>query len=221
MENYLSVIKKSPLFRGINEEELLIMLKKLGAHKKTYRKGNFIFYAGDQVKSIGIVLSGAAHVVQEDFWGNRNILAQIPPGGMFGEAFACVPQTKSEVDVVIAMAADILFIDTEIILEQGMTANPYSAKLFKNLLAIVAQKNIFLTQKMRHISQRTTRQKLLSFLSSEALRHGKSSFDIAFNRQQLADFLSVDRSAMSSELSRMKDEGLIDYAKNHFELKDA
>ena len=219
MEKNLQVIKKSALFKGIKDDSLPGLLKILDVRKKSYPKGSFVFYAGDNIDSISIVLSGTVHIVQEDFWGNRNILARIPAGEMFGEAFACAPGSKTEVDAVVTTAAEIMFLDIQKILRAGSHPNAEYGRLSANLIAVTAYKNIFLTKKIRYISQRTTRQKLMAFLSGEAKRHGKPSFSIDFNRQQLADFLSVDRSAMSSELGRMKSEGLIDFNKEKFVLK--
>lgn len=219
MEKYLGVLKKSPLFQGIENEEILPMLKCLGAQKKSCPKGSFIFYAGDKLKSVGIVLSGMVHVIQEDYWGNSNILAMIQTGGIFAEAYACVPGKETNVSVIVKSKAEILFIDVEKILRLCPNTCTFHEKLAANLLAVVANKNIMLTQKIQYLSQRTTRQKLMAFLSDEASRHGSSTFTIGFNRQQLADFLSVDRSAMSSELGRLKAEGIIDFEKETFVLK--
>lgn len=219
MASYTDIFKKNPLFKGVRQDEFLPMLQGLEARKKSYKKGSFIFYAGDEIHHIGIVLSGAVHIIQEDFWGNRNILARVAPGEMFGEGFACVQNAKSEVDTVAALAAEVLYLDIDKFVRTEINAGKYASLLTGNLLAIMAEKNVFLTQKIRYISQRTTRQKLMAFLSDEARRYGASSFDIAFDRQQLADFLSVDRSAMSSELGRMRDEGIIDFHKNRFTLR--
>jgi len=218
MEKYFNIISSSVLFREIATDDMKNMLQCLGVRKKSYAKGSFIFYAGDDISSVGLLLAGSIHIVQEDYWGNRNILAHIMPAGIFGEAYACVPGSKSEVSVVVTAPSEIMFMDIKKILHVCPRSCGFHEKLATNLLAVVASKNLFLTQKIQYLSQRSTRQKLMSYLSAEARRHGASAFTIDFNRQQLADFLSVDRSAMSSELGRMKDEGLIDYHKQDFKL---
>lgn len=220
MENLQKILKKSSLFAGIDDADILPMIKCLGARKKSCPKDSFIFYAGDTLKAVGIVLSGTVHVLQEDYWGNRNILAIVPASGIFGEAYACVPGITSNVSIYVKSTAEILFIDVEKILRVCPHTCSFHERLAANLLVVVAGKNILLTRKIQYLSQRTTRQKLMAFLSDEAQHRGKSSFTIEFNRQQLADFLSVDRSAMSSELGRMKEDGLIDFERNDFVLKN-
>ena len=188
--------------------------------KRNTKKGNFIFYAGDTIEQIGIVLSGMVHILQEDYWGNRNILSQVRPGSLFGEAFACLPDVKSTVDVAALDDTEVMFINVNSIIHAGQVLTKAQERVALNLLAIMARRNMQLTQKIRYMSQRSTRQKLMFYLSEEALRQESSSFTLPFNRQQLADFLSVDRSAMSAELSRMKKDGLIDYYKDKFILKE-
>lgn len=196
MDQKIRVLKNSALFRGLDETEIEGLLQSLGGRVRSYDKGNFVIYAGDEVHSLGIVLYGSVHIMQEDYWGNRNILASVPAGGMFAEAFASLPGACSAVDVMVVEKSEILFIDLRHVLGGRTT----------------------LTEKIRYMSQRSTRQKLMAYLSHEARKRGKDTFSIEFNRQQLADFLSVDRSAMSAELGRMKRDGLIDYNKESFTL---
>lgn len=219
MDTFLPIIKETPLFEGIADSDIKEVLQGLAVRCKTYEKGNFIFYAGDDVRRVGIVLSGLLHIIQEDYWGNRNILVPIGAGNMFGEAFACIPGICSTVSVAVMERAEILFIDVSHLLQAESILTKSREKLSMNLLGIMARKNMELTEKIRYISQRSTRQKLMFYLSDEAHHHGSPEFTISFNRQQLADYLSVDRSAMSAELSRMKKEGLLDYQKEHFLLK--
>ena len=218
MNQNVTVLKKLPLFLGINEKEIDVLLKDMGSRVRSYDKGNFIFYAGDEVHALGIVLHGSVHIIQEDYWGNRNILAYIPAGGMFAEAFASLPDARSAVDVVAVEKSEVLFINLRYILGGHTTLTESQKTLAANLLAVLAGKNLVLTEKIRYMSQRSTRQKLMAYLSHEARKRGKDTFSIEFNRQQLADFLSVDRSAMSAELGRMKRDGLIDYNKETFTL---
>lgn len=220
MEQYLSMISKTPLFKGLTTGDIGTLLKELGASRKSYIKGNFVFYGGDEVHHLGIVLSGQLHIIQEDYWGNRNIVALIKAGNMFGEAFACLSGVSSTVSAIVADKAEILFIDVHKLLQSGTTLTRPQEILSLNLLGVLAQQNLILTEKIRYISQRSTRQKLLFFLSDEARNNGAAAFTISFNRQELADYLSVDRSAMSAELGKMKKDGLLTYEKNHFILKN-
>ncbi|OKY52997.1 Crp/Fnr family transcriptional regulator [Megasphaera cerevisiae] len=220
MKKILPILLSSPLFKGISETDMLPLLESMGVRRQPYKKGAFVFLAGKTGTRIGIVLTGLVHIVQEDYWGNRNIIAPIRVGNMFGEAFACLPDAAATVDVVVMQEADILFMDAGKILHAGEVMTEPQKCVAMNLLAVLAQKNLFLTEKIRYLSQRTTRQKLMFYLSDEARRHHSPVFSIPFNRQELADFLSVDRSAMSAELGRMKREGLLEYTKDRFELKE-
>lgn len=218
MEAYISILKHTPVFQGLEEGDIDGLLPLLGGRKKAYEKGSFIFYSGDVVHHIGIVLQGSVHIIQEDYWGNRNILAVIGKGNMFGEAFACLPEVASTVSVAVAAKSEVLFIDVSRLMQAGSVLTKAQEQVARNLLAAMAGKTMRLTEKIRYMSQRSTRQKLMFFLSDQARSHQSASFAIPFNRQELADFLSVDRSAMSAELSKMKREGLLDYHKEQFTL---
>lgn len=218
MEYNSRILVSSPLFRGLEAGEIETLLKELQSRRRNYARGSFVFYAGDEIRALGIVLSGVVHIVQEDYWGNRNILAAVTAGGMFGEAFASLPEARAGVDVVVVEKSEILFVDVNRILQSGVELTKSRGRLAANLLAVLSRKNVALTRKIRYMGQRTTRQKLMSYLSDEAQRAGKNTFTLSFNRQELADFLSVDRSAMSAELSRMKRDGLILYNKSTFTL---
>ena len=220
MDLFLQGMKQSGLFSSLTDEKILAVLNTMAVRRKTYAKGSFVFYAGDAIAELGLVLRGTVHIVQEDYWGNRNILAQIRPGSVFGEAFACLPGAVATVDVAVVEAAEIMFIDVSRIFQDGLAALPEQQQVLMNLLALLARRNMMLTEKIRYMSQRSTRQKLMFYLSAEAQRHGSPAFTLPFNRQQLADFLSVDRSAMSAELSKMKKDGLLEYHKNSFVLKN-
>lgn len=218
MEKYLEILKPCPLFAGIDECELQTLLGCLSAIERSYEKNDFIFMADDIVTVIGVVLSGSVHIIQEDFWGNRTILARIESGDLFGEAFSCAETEKLPVSVFAAEASGILLIDYHKIITACSSACTFHTGLIKNMLRILARKNVMLTQKIEFITQRTTRGKLLSYLSAQARQAGRGSFEIPFDRQQLAEYLSVDRSAMSNELSKMRDDGILKFHRNHFEL---
>lgn len=208
------------LFDGIKEDDRSEMLKCLNAKKKQYKKGSTVLGRGGHTSEMGMVLEGSVHMVKDDFWGNRSILGQASPGQMFGEVYACLPRQGLEVDVVAAEDTEVLFLDVGRILTVCSSACSFHTRLIRNLLTILAEKNLMLTHKMEHMAQKSTRDKVLSYLSMEAEKQGGPEFAIPFNRQQLADYLSVDRSAMSRELSRMKAEGLLDYHRNRFRLKN-
>jgi CRP-like cAMP-binding protein len=169
---------------------------------------------------VGIVLSGSAFVLQEDYWGNRNILSNIGVGGIFGESFSCAEAAALPVSVIAKEDSVILLINVKKILTICSTACAFHTSLIMNLMRILANKNRYLTRKIEHITKKTTREKVLSFLSECAVQGGKNTFEIEFNRQELADYLSVERSALSAVLSKMKEEGIIDYYKNTFRLTD-
>ena len=218
---YRSVLKKCPLFAGINDDDIDKILPCLSATVHQAEKNTFIFSAEDHVRSVGLILSGSVHIIKEDFWGRKDILSQLGPGELFAESFSCAQEDKLPVSVLATEPTDYMLIDCIKLLRTCTSACIFHTQLISNLLQIIAHKNIRLTQKVEQVSKRTTREKLLSYLSAESHKAEDGEFDIPFNRQELADYLSVDRSAMSSELGRMRDEGLIDYTRNHFILKQA
>ncbi len=210
--------QRCELFRDIREDQLEELYRCLSAVKRRYDKGQTVFLAGEKAALVGIVLSGGVHVVQEDFWGNRTILTHVEPGELFGEVFSCAQVERLPVSVVAAEASQVLLINySEILRPQGVSC-AFHAVLIRNMLQILAQKNLMLTRKMEHVSKRTTREKVLSYLSQQAAQSGGSRVEIPFDRQGLADYLSVDRSALSRELSQMQREGLLRYRRSRFEL---
>lgn len=218
MEIDYKLIKRTALFDGIDETEIAAMLDCLSATTKNYKKDRIIYRIGDITTLVGAVLSGRAYAIKEDFWGNRSILSEIGVGQLFGETYAAIPSAPLEVSVVAAEACEVLFLDIRRILTTCSSSCEFHARLIRNLLAVTSRKNLLLTRKLEYMSQRTTREKLLSYLSAESQRQRSSSFEIPFNRQQLADYLSVDRSAMSNELCKLRDEGVLSFEKNRFVL---
>lgn len=219
MQEYFQLIKNSKLFTGITEAEIAAMLNCLSAAAQSYQKGDFIFRRGEHIHHVALLLEGCVHIQKEDYWGNLSLLSEISEGEIFGEVYACLDNDTILNNAVSVKPSTVLFLDINRILTTCPSACRFHERLIRNLLSVMAQKNKLLTQKLDHMSQRTTREKLLSYLSEQSLRAGRPSFDISFNRQQLADYLSVDRSAMSNELCKMRDEGLLCFNKNHFELK--
>ncbi|HJA35266.1 MAG TPA: Crp/Fnr family transcriptional regulator [Firmicutes bacterium] len=211
-------LTKTPLFQGIAPKELEQMLECLGASARQYGKGQTIYHVGETVEQMGVVVTGSVHVVQDDVWGNRSIWAQVGPGQVFAETYASLPGEVLNVGVEAVEETQVLFLDVGRVLQVCPGGCPFHSRLLRNLLQVMALKNLNLTRKISHITPRSIRERMLAYLSNEAVRQGTMDFRIPFNRQQLADYLSVDRSALSAELSKMKREGLLDYQKNHFML---
>lgn len=208
----------SPLFQGIPSEELNALLDCMGAARRRYRRGELILRRGDLAQRLGLVLSGAVHIVREDFWGNRTIVGLAESGEVFAESYACLGSEPLEVSALAAVETEVLFLDAGRAVAGCGRGCAAHAQLSRNLLALLAGRNLALTRKMGHMARRTTRDKVLSFLSAQALRAGGPAFDIPLDRQQLADYLAVDRSALSAVLSRLRDEGVLEFHKNHFRL---
>ena len=219
MKEFLSVIKTSPLFFGISEDEILEMLTCLDAKKASYKKSEFILRSGDSTEAIGLMLSGSVLIIQDDIWGNRNILSKIGPGQTFAAAFACAPGAVLNVTVAAETDVIVMFLNVKRVLNICSSACTHHGRIVRNLLGELAQKNLRSGEKLTHMGQRSTRAKLMSYFSSEVQRSGEYEFDIPFSRQQLADYLAVERSGLSNELCKMRDEGLIEFNKNHFKLK--
>lgn len=214
----IATLRKTPLFTGITADEIGPMLDCLAARTQPFAKGAYLIRRGQEVGEIGVVVSGSVHIVMEDYWGNRNILGHIGPGQMFGEAYACMPGVPARVDAVAIQKGVAIFLDVGRIMTTCTSACDFHIRVVRNLLTILARKNLALTDKVAHVTKRSVRDKILSYLSAESLSRGSASFDIPFNRQQLADYLSVERSALSTGLGKLRDDGLITFEKNHFEL---
>ena len=215
MQEFLSVIRSSTLFSGISEQELTAMLACLGTKASRFPKDALLLRAGDTAESIGLVLSGSVLVEQEDVWGNRNILSKAGPGQTFAAAYACAPGSVLKVSVAAETPATVLFLNVKRVLTMCPSACARHSRIIRNLLGELAEKNLRFGEKLTHMGQRTTRAKIMSYLSAEAQRLGTCEFDIPFSRQQLADYLGVERSGLSLELGRMKKRGLWSRRKNN------
>lgn len=212
-------LAKTRLFKGIEPKEIEEVLHCLDASTRKYSKGDIIYSAGTVVKKIGLLLSGTAAIESNDIWGNRSILDSLKAGSIFGENYAFLADEPLMVNVVANRDCEILFINIQKLLsDHGCGCSP-EKKMLQNLMQISAHKSLNLSRRIFHTSAKTIRGRLLSYLSYQALLHGSTEFDIPFNRQELADYLSVDRSAMSFELSKMQKEGILETTKNHFNLK--
>ncbi len=208
------------LFRGIREEEIRAMLSCLGAYEKAYQKDEILLRAGEPTDSMGLVLSGSVNIVVNYYWGGSNIFGHVGPGEIFAETYAAIPGRELLVDVVAAEPVRVLFLHALRLSETCSHSCPFHTRVIRNLLQILARKNLRLSTRMMHTASRSIRDRLLSYLSEQAVEHGSSRFTVPFSRQQLADYLGVDRSALSNELSKMQRDGLISYHKNMFVLMD-
>lgn len=211
-------LSKTALFRGATPREVAEMLSCLGAEQRQYSKGELICRAGDVVTALGMVLSGSVLIENDDLWGNATVLDCVGPGQIFAETYACVPGEPLMVNVVAAGPAQVLFLNVNRVLQVCSRNCAHHGRLVRNLLSISAQKNLNLSRKIFHTSSKSIRGRLLSYLSYQAVRSGSRSFTIPFNRQQLADYLNVDRSALSNELGKMQRDGLLKVEKSRFEL---
>lgn len=218
MEKYIEILKRTQLFSGVVDHEILAMLNCLQSKILAYKKGDYVFREGEHIDSITILISGKLLVQHDDFWGNRNIVNVIRAGEMFGEAYAAPESGALLNDVIAEEDSVVVFFDAKRILTTCSAACRFHSMVVQNLFFAISEKNRKLIQKIGHMSKRSTRAKLLSYLSDEAKRNNNSHFTIPFSRQQLADFLCVDRSAMSNELCKMRDEGLLQFDKNEFTL---
>lgn len=218
MKNYISVLKRTQLFAGVGENEIDAMLNCLQAKLCDYKKGEVIFRQGEYLSYVTILVKGNLHIQADDFWGNRSIVNTVNVGEVFGEAYA-VPNSGAILNDVVAVEdSTVIFFDIKRMLTICSSACKFHSIVIQNLFYTISEKNRKLVRKLGHMSKRTTREKLISYLSEESKRQNSRNFAISFNRQQLADFLSVDRSAMSNELCKMRDDGLLTFDRNSFTL---
>ena len=218
MKKYISVLQKCGLFAGIAEEQLVTMLSCLGATVRVYEKNQIILAEGESANRIGVVLSGAVQIIRVDYYGNRSILTEQQPAQMFGESFACADVPAVPVDVIATENSEVLFIDAKRILHMCSSACGFHNRLIYNLMKLVAAKNQLLNQKLEIISKRSTREKLMTYLMMQAKQQNSNRFTVLFDRQELADYLEVDRSGLSAEISKLRKEGILECNKSEFTL---
>ena len=217
MERIFEIIKNNPLFTGIGFGEFENIFKCLSIKTVDYQKDEVILLSGDPVNYVGIILSGSVQIIKEDIDGRITILTELGVSELFAEVFACAGIIYSPVTVLAVENTEILFMDYKKIITSCSSACLYHTRLIENMLKLVAHKNLMLNQKIEILSKRTTRDKLLTFFDTQ--RGMAKKFTIPYNREELAHYLCVDRSAMSNELCKMRDEGLIEFHKNTFEIR--
>ncbi|MBR3972783.1 MAG: Crp/Fnr family transcriptional regulator [Oscillospiraceae bacterium] len=220
MKKYNEILQRSPLFDGIRMDDLAAMLCCIGGHTVTAAKGQPIFQEGDPATHVGMVLSGAVRMIREDYYGNRSIVAHIEPSELFGESYACAGISSLPVSIVADEDSTILLMDCRRITTTCCNACEFHNRIIFNLLKLVATKNLVFDQKIQVTSKRTTREKLMAYLLTQAKIQGSSSFLIPYDRQELADYLEVDRSGLSAQISKLRREGILESKKNRFTLLD-
>ena len=218
MKDFHPVLEKCPLFDGIRMEDLGAMMGCIGGRRISVRKGQSVFREGDPATHVGMVLSGAVQMVREDYYGNRSIVAYISPAELFGETYACAGVPSLPISVVADVDSEVLLMDCRRITVSCSNACAFHSRIIFNLLRLVANKNLVFDQKIQVTSQRSTREKLMTYLLNQAKLHGTDAFAIPYDRQELADYLEVDRSGLSAEISKLRREGVLESEKNRFTL---
>ena len=218
MEQFFEVLQGYALFDGISAGDLPGMLGCMNVRIAKVKKNQVIFCEGSEANYIGIVLTGSAQIVKEDYYGNRSIVTRAEPGELFGESFAFAGVSALPVSVVAAEDSQVMLIDSRRITVCCANACQFHSRMIFNLLRIVAAKNLMFNQKLEITSKRTTREKLMAYLLTQAKLQSSSTFTIPFDRQALADYLGVERSAMSAEISKLRREGVLESQKNRFTL---
>lgn len=218
MKEYINVFKKCILFKNIEDSNIIPLLGCIRGKKKTYKKSETIFSEGDIISEVGIILEGSVELIRYDYYGNKSIVTKVSKGELFGESFACIGNKRIPVSIEAKEDTVVCLIDINRIINTCSNACNFHNSLIYNLLQVVAMKNIILNQKIEVTSKRSTREKLLTYLSIEAKKAKSKSFYIPYDRQGLADYLEVDRSGLSNEISKLIKENIIKSEKNYFEI---
>jgi CRP-like cAMP-binding protein len=218
VKKYLEILKKCRLFDLISEKDLEHTLACLGARVEVFEKHYTVFAEGTPARHLGIVLSGSVQLYRMDYFGNRSILSEAGPSEIFGEAFACAETDSLPVSAVATSDSEIMLIDRDRILHVCSNSCLFHQQIIYNIMKDLAQKTIAFHQRIEVTSRRSTREKLLAYLNIQARRRGSPSFEIPFDRQELADYLEVDRSGLSAEISKLRREGILENVKNRFVL---
>ena len=215
----MGALQKARIFRGLTAEELSSALLALRGEEKRYRKGQVLLHAGDLTEKMGLVLEGSVTIESNDAWGNRSILSHVGPMQLFAETYALLAGEPLLVDAAANEDCRVLFLRADGILQLTEQAAPWARKLAANLLGITAAKNLHLAGRSFHTAPKTIRGRVMAYLNTVSLQKQSKDFDIPFDRQQLADYLNLERSALSKELGRMQREGLIETRKSHFRIR--
>ena len=219
MEKYLDALAAVGLFQGVDAAELISMLRCMGAETKKVEKGDILLLAGGKPRHIGIVLTGQLHIVREDYDGNRSIIANLTPGEIYAEALCCADVAESPVTVIAGEDSAVMLVGFARILNACSNACSYHTKLIGNMLGLMAGKNLLLQSRMEIMGLKSIRARVTLYLKSFRPERGRE-FTIPFNREEMADYLCVERSALSHELAKMRKDGLIEYRKDRFVIMD-
>lgn len=211
-------LQKTMLFRGMTDSEIAKALQVLEAHEKCYKKGETLLIAGTITERMGLVLQGSVTIESNDAWGNRTIISHVGNGQVFAETYALLENEPMLVDVTASEDCRILFLRSGRIQSLNSSLEPWALKHITNLLTISMHKNMILSGRSFHTAPKTIRGRVMAYLNSVSLQKRSREFDIPFNRQQLADYLNLERSALSKEIGKMRREGLISFRKNHFSI---
>ena len=218
MKDFQEVLSGTPLFAGMKWEEIEAMLRCLGGVRRSYPGQSAVYQEGENISQIGIVLSGRVQIMYEDLFGHRSILNGIGEGEVFGEALACAGVLRIPFSIWTQEPCEILFLEYKRVIHTCSNACVFHSRLIANMVSVLAEKNLMLNRKIRCLSRRSTREKLLMYLTEQARQANSQVFQIPFDRQALADYLCVDRSAMSAELSKLKREGILEFHRSTFRL---
>lgn len=219
MKKYFEILSRCPLFQGIGQQDLDDVIGCLNGKTVDVPKGTPVFLEGESVRFVGVVLLGTVQVIREDYYGNRSVMTVLQPGDLFAEVFSCAGYETMPVSAIALTDSEVLLLDCRHVFTSCSGSCHFHNKLLKNLLQGMAQKNLALTRKIRYMSKKTTKDKLMAYLSDQAKQQGSREFVIPHNRQSLADYLGVERSAMSAEISKLKKSGQIDTHGSWFCLK--
>lgn len=218
MSSTNQTLRNTGLFQGTNDDEISEMVKCLGARSYRYVPGDFIFRSGDSADNLGVVLSGRIEMIKQDWWGNRTVLDTYTAGDVMCTDYACAHGRNMDVSITATEASEVMFFDVSRVTTVCSSSCRFHNRVIRNLVQMLARGSLSMNQRLDHMSKRTTRDKVCALLSDHARLAGSNEFIIPMNRQEMADHLGVDRSALSAELSRMQKDGVIEFSKNHFIL---
>ncbi len=211
-------LKKTMIFQGMDDNELTASLDFFRAYEQNFKKGSTILHAGDLTDKMGLVMEGSVTVESDDAWGNRSILSKVEAGGFFAETYAVLPKEPLLVNVIANEDCHILFLRIGSLKQLQNNMEQWMIKFVSNLLMLSMHKNLMLSSRSFHTAPKTIRGRVMAYLNSVSMQKHAREFNIPFDRQQLADYLNLERTALSKELSKMKADGLIDYYKNSFKI---
>lgn len=220
MEQYYPILKRCALFRGIEESNYMDLLGCLDAQIKHFNEDEYIFFAGDKINRVGVVLSGTVEILKENLAGNKHIIAILDSSHLFAEGIVCTADRLSPVTVQAKEETNIMFIPYEKIIRSCGQSCSYHIELIQNMMVVLGEKNINLNWKLELLTLKGMREKLASYLIKASYENRSNTFQIPLNRSELSDFLNVSRTSMCRELTRMKDDGLIDLYGRSFKILD-